>query len=128
VSRYLLDTNALIWIVGGSDNVGAIARDLIDSSDALATSVCSLWEVAIKHGNGKFNLSADELSSKALEVGVQILPLELKSIRAYSFVRLQHKDPFDRMIVSVCLSEGMKLLTSDKLILEGFEAAVDVTK
>jgi PIN domain nuclease of toxin-antitoxin system len=47
--RLLLDTHTFLWFIGGSPNLGATARMLIeDASNQSLLSVASLWEMAIK--------------------------------------------------------------------------------
>lgn len=46
--RLLLDTNALLWLLGGDDRLGHRARASVAAAATLAVSVASLWEIAIK--------------------------------------------------------------------------------
>ena len=39
--RLLFDTNALLWLLGGDDRLGAAARGAVQSADALVVSVAA---------------------------------------------------------------------------------------
>lgn len=53
---YLLDTCALIWLLSNYSLLSEKSRSAIESADIAYISVASLWEIAIKQGNGKLNL------------------------------------------------------------------------
>jgi PIN domain nuclease of toxin-antitoxin system len=46
--RVLLDTNAFLWFVEGSDRLSPSARQVIeDTSNEAFLSIASIWEMAI---------------------------------------------------------------------------------
>jgi PIN domain nuclease of toxin-antitoxin system len=128
VSSILLDTHSMVWLIGKSSDIGSSARRDIINAPAVFVSIVSVWELAIKHSLGKFKNSPDEIIEGARVAGIIIAPMSLSAISELASVDIKQKDPFDRMIVAQAKAENMKLYTADKLILEGFDGAVDVTK
>lgn len=48
--KALLDTNAFLWFISGSDRLSSKARNYIaDFENDLVISAASLWEIAIKN-------------------------------------------------------------------------------
>jgi PIN domain nuclease of toxin-antitoxin system len=57
--KLLLDTHTFLWFIAGSPQLSAAARALIeDAAHEKFVSVASLWEIAIKIGNGRLTLAA----------------------------------------------------------------------
>jgi PIN domain nuclease of toxin-antitoxin system len=57
--KLLLDTQALLWFIAGSNSLSAYARSLIeDIANEKFVSIASIWETAIKVSIGKITLSA----------------------------------------------------------------------
>jgi PIN domain nuclease of toxin-antitoxin system len=55
--RALLDTNAFLWFISGSDRLSDKARNhIVDFNNDLVLSIASLWEIAIKTSLGKLEL------------------------------------------------------------------------
>jgi len=111
----LLDTNAALWLVQDSPQLGSQARELM-ASTSVWVSAASVWEVAIKQRSGKLALKGDFIDGLAraqareLEVGWEHLKL-------YGGAALPHGDPFDHILVAQAQSEGMLFLTADRVIL-----------
>ena len=114
--KLLLDTHLLLWAAGRPDRLSEAARELlINPGNELHFSAASLWEVAIKSALGRadFRVDARLLRRNLLDNGYLELPItSLHAVNIYSLPRL-HKDPFDRILLSQALSEGITLLTAD---------------
>lgn len=53
--RILLDTRILLWAVGMSARLPkAVRKTLEDPENEVFYSAASLWEIAIKSGNGQY--------------------------------------------------------------------------
>ena len=68
--RALLDTNAFLWFIAGSNRLSSKALDYIaDFNNDLVISTASLWEIAIKTSLGKLELLSpfDQLIPTQLE-------------------------------------------------------------
>ncbi len=115
--RLLLDTCTFLWIVGGSSQLSARAREAFaDSTNEAFLSAASAWEIAVKHRLGRLPLPAppDEFvpaqrSAHGLE------PLAVDEEAALHVAKLPdlHRDPFDRMLVAQAIVGGLVLLTPD---------------
>lgn len=116
--KYLLDTAVWLWSVGPTERLSKKARELLASGEEeLYLSVASSWEISIKAALGKLKLPEppDRYVPKRLaEQG--ILPLPILQSHALGVFTLppHHQDPFDRMLISQALVEGMCIVTSDR--------------
>jgi PIN domain nuclease of toxin-antitoxin system len=122
VTAILLDTNALLWLVSAPDRVVPNVRNtLADQANELYVSAVSAWEVAIKTRIGRLDgaplLSAwnDTLAS------MNAVDLVIDSADATMAGQLNwnHKDPFDRMIVTQAARRSLTIATSDTQLIEG---------
>jgi len=126
--KVLLDTNALLWQIGEQKNnsLGPKSRRLLDESAAVYVSSISIVEIHIKRLLGK--LQAPENMVKEIErSGNELLDYSAPSADALSlFPALAKHDPFDRMLLAQAKDQGLKFLTSDKLLIElGYDFVVD---
>jgi PIN domain nuclease of toxin-antitoxin system len=121
----LLDTNAWLWWTIRPEGMPARARSLADAAagdGALAVSVVSVWEIAVKTALRKLQLgmAAREWVARATRApGLRILPVD--SDIALASAELPppfHRDPADRLIVALARRLRAPLLTSDRKILE----------
>ncbi|WP_456268537.1 type II toxin-antitoxin system VapC family toxin [Kushneria sp. AK178] len=111
--RLLLDTNILIWILTGDDErLKPATRVLIDQADEVYFSPASIWEIAIKAGTGKLEMNAARAASLLASI---LGELDITSQHTAHVQGLpdKHKDPFDRLLLSQAMCEGMTLLSSD---------------
>lgn len=115
--RALLDTNAFLWFISDSERLSVNARDFIaDYENELVLSIVSLWEIAIKNSLGKLELLLpfNKLIPEQLEMNsIGILPIEIIQLSRVIKLPFHHKDPFDRMIIAQCITEGMPVISSD---------------
>ena len=115
----LLDTHVLLWAAGASRQLSADARGLIeDPENELVYSAASIWEVAIKRGLGREELSADPrlLRRGLLENGYVELPVSGAHAAAVDLLPPIHKDLFDRILIAQAQIEGLTLLTADEVV------------
>lgn len=127
MKRLLLDTHAFIWLFEGSSNLSNEAKEEIENPEnARFVSVVSFWEIAIKISIGKLemDLSMEDLQRLTLENGIDILQLEVEHTFLLRTLPFHHKDPFDRLILSQALYEGMSLLSNDTI----FDSYFDTRK
>ena len=116
MSRFLVDTQLLLWNAWGSHKLPArVGRLFRDGRHEFFASVASIWEVAIKSGRGGkgFYTSAAALRENILENGFHELPVTGSHAAAIERLPLLHGDPFDRLIVAQALVEPMVLITTD---------------
>ena len=113
----MLDTNARLWMVGVSSNLGAKTKALLrEAQHELTLSVASAWEVVIKSQIGKLGLVGDTedfIRSRLRLQRVTPLAITLEHSLAVGRLQIHHRDPFDRIIVAQALVERLTLVTSD---------------
>ncbi|MFC5344656.1 type II toxin-antitoxin system VapC family toxin [Brevundimonas staleyi] len=117
--RFLLDTQILIWASDASVRLSRQAAEIIsDPVNELHFSVASIWEIAIKFGLGRSDFEADPriLRPALLATGYHELPITSRHALAVLDLPRLHGDPFDRLLVVQALTEGLTLLTSDRLL------------
>src|SRR6476660_1132487 len=117
--KLLLDTHLLLWAAGEPRRLSKQARTLIDNPDnELLFSSASLWEVAIKRGLGRadFRVDARLLRRGLLDNGYGELPITSEHAVALDRLPSIHKDPFDRILITQSMVEGITLLTADPLV------------
>ena len=119
MSGYLLDTNVLIWIATDRSRIGKAALEtLLDAP--LFVSMASPIEMAIKLGLGKLALPAPfetdfsgAIRSLLERTAIDLLNLDLATIDHLRRLPLNHRDPFDRIIIAQAFALGLTVATSD---------------
>lgn len=117
--RLLLDTHILLWAAGQDDRLSPAARRLLERpGNELVFSAASLWEVALKRQGGKSDFGAEPavLRRMLLESGYVELPITGIHAAATSTLPPIHKDPFDRLLLAQAMTEGLTLVTADKVL------------
>ena len=117
--RLLLDTHVFLWAAGKDDRLSPAARRLLERpGNELVFSAASLWEVALKRQGGKRDFGAEPavLRRTLLESGYIELPITGIHAAATSALPPLHKDPFDRLLLAQAMTEGMTLVTADKVL------------
>lgn len=116
---YLLDTHTLLWSIGRSDRLSATARDLIrDRANDIVVSSVSLWEISLKYGIGKLvlgSMAPDDIPGQCESLGLRIVQLAPGDAATYHALPrvVEHRDPFDRMLVHQCIRMRASLVTRD---------------
>jgi PIN domain nuclease of toxin-antitoxin system len=117
--KLLLDTQLLLWAAGQPERLSKAARRLLnDPKNELVFSAASMWEVAIKSALGRedFRVEPRLLRRGLLDNGYVELPITSQHAVNIDGLPPLHKDPFDRLLLSQALSEGITLLTTDSTI------------
>mgnify|MGYP001088290493 CR=1 FL=1 len=117
--KFLLDTHILLWAAAAPEKLSGSFRELLaDEANQLYFSAASLWEIAIKCSLGREDFQGDVhvFRRALLDNGYLELPIDSRHAVNTCVLPAIHKDPFDRMLVSQAISEGMKLLTADAKI------------
>ncbi|MEM1116758.1 MAG: type II toxin-antitoxin system VapC family toxin [Bacteroidota bacterium] len=113
--RLLLDTNALIYLVGEPDVMRAAARDAVrDPANAVFFSAVNVWEIEIKVKRGKLSRPAPDVIAAAARQGYAELAISARHGEASGRLPLHHRDPFDRVLIAQAQVEGLTLVTRDR--------------
>jgi PIN domain nuclease of toxin-antitoxin system len=115
--RLLLDTHAFLWFITADPKLSATAEQVIrDPANTPLLSIASAWEIAIKVNQGRLPIPQpfDRFIAQQLEINrVGILPIELQHTYEIARMPLHHRDPFDRLLISQAISEGIPLVSTD---------------
>ena len=116
--QYLLDTNIFLWSLNGDKKLKDGIKEIIkDSKNQIFVSIASAWEISIKNRAGKLPLKIT--LSKCFEIaGFKILDIKLIHVLEFDKLSLRknHRDPFDRILVSQARAEHLTFVTTDKKI------------
>jgi PIN domain nuclease of toxin-antitoxin system len=121
--RLLLDTHVLLWWVTGDRRLSSKSSATIaDSSNDIAVSSATFWELAIKKSLGRIDVDLAELTGEIAGAGFEVLPVLVSHTIQLDALPLRHRDPFDRMLIAQSIVETRQLLSRD----EGILAYADV--
>lgn len=113
--RLLLDTHVFLWWLADSRKLPRVARQAIEApANEILVSAVSIWEIAIKSGLGKLEMTSPERLAKLIEEA-ELRELVVTSRHAAQVRRLplHHRDPFDRLLVAQAQVEEATLVTTD---------------
>jgi PIN domain nuclease of toxin-antitoxin system len=125
--RLLLDTNILLSLmdhrIGGLP--AGIQTLLRDPDNEHYLSAASLWEIAIKSRLGKLRLkpALNTLPELIDGLGIVIVPVDEHHALAAVEPEPKTRDPFDRMLLAQCQIEGLRLVTTDRVLVSHPAAA-----
>jgi PIN domain nuclease of toxin-antitoxin system len=116
--RYLLDSHVLLW---WWFDPGRLSREvrlvLINPTSEVFVSAASIWELSLKHHQGKLpELAAviDDLPGLLQADGFQPLAMSIShGLRAGGYSQ-PHRDPFDRMLAAQAELERLVLISADQ--------------
>jgi PIN domain nuclease of toxin-antitoxin system len=115
--KVLLDTHAFLWAITDDPKLTPLARRIFSAGDnELFLSVASVWEMLTKVQIGKLPFPKSPGAYIKQEMARNnVRPLPILMTHALHLERLprHHRDPFDRILVSQSVVEGMPLLSAD---------------
>lgn len=117
--KLLLDTHILLWAAGDPEQMSIAARQLLnDAGNELFFSAANLWEISIKRSLGRKDFSVEPriLRRGLLDNGYGELNITSEHAVAIDVLPPIHKDPFDRMLLSQAMIEGITLVTADPIV------------
>lgn len=122
--RLYLDTNILVFLLCDKTSLSKDVLELIfDYSNTLYTSVVCVQELIHLFQIGKITaknendraLKPEEIVPTLDKMSISRVPVSDKHLNTYAalpFVR-EHRDPYDRMIISQAISDKATLVSSD---------------
>lgn len=114
--RVLLDTHALLWALEGGESLSEKARDtILDLSNEVLVSAASAWEISIKRALGKLDAPSN-LAEAVQDAGFLPRNIHFNDCAQVGQLPVHHRDPFDRMLVSQALVDGVPIVTRDAQI------------
>jgi len=120
--RALLDTHALLWWATLDPKLSRKARAAIaDDRTDVYVSAASAWEIATKVRIGKlvWPATAGSVADYVVGQAFRPLPISVQHAERAGLLRIEHRDPFDRMLVAQALTDDLVLLSNEAV----FDAA-----
>lgn len=119
MSSILLDTHAFIWLAENNSNLPQSVKERIEATNDVFVSIASFWEIGIKVKKQQIFLSCDfnDIESRFLAADLQLLPISIQdTIQQHNlpFYLPEHKDPFDRIIISQAINPSLPLVSKDQ--------------
>jgi PIN domain nuclease of toxin-antitoxin system len=104
----LLDTQVALWRLTGSPRPSQSSRELMAGSPCVE-SVASAWEVDLKHRLGKSPIALRRFRDEMRSAGATIPSITDEHVLTVVKTRPTHRDPFDRLVLSVADVENLVL-------------------
>jgi PIN domain nuclease of toxin-antitoxin system len=117
--QYLLDTNVLLWFLEDNERLPPVFKTKIEEpGNEIFVSIVSLWEITIKVTLQKLALDTnlDGILADLQTQQILILPVQPNHLKQLLMLPLHHRDPFDRLLVAQCQSEGIEMLFTDSQV------------
>jgi PIN domain nuclease of toxin-antitoxin system len=112
--NYLLDTHVFLWALGDFEKLKPkVAKIIRDTRHGVFVSAVTSMEIAIKSALGKLE-APDDLEDEIGLRGFSHLPLQFRHGTVLRSLPMHHQDPFDRMLISQALQEGLTIITHDQ--------------
>lgn len=117
--NYLVDTHVLLWIVLSPKKISKRVRNILLNPELIKhVSAITFWEISLKFSLGKIDLKGvlpDKLPTIAKDTGFEIINLDCDTASTFhKLPKINHQDPFDRMLAWQAIKEDYILLTRDK--------------
>ncbi|WP_008316394.1 type II toxin-antitoxin system VapC family toxin [Leptolyngbya sp. PCC 6406] len=111
--RYLLDTHVLLWWLGDDPKLSPQARQVIsDPTHLIFVSAATVWEMSIKQSLGKLSMPDNLLDMLAVNE-FEVLKVSAEHGLQVGALPMLHKDPFDRMLITQALADGLTVISGD---------------
>ncbi len=120
--RLLLDTHTFLWWWVDDNRLPTKVRNIVSRAEEVFVSAASTWEMAIKQRLGKLKFDG-RFDEAILTCGFGELPIRSAHAELVRALPHHHRDPFDRMLVSQALLEGLSLVSCDSAI-KAYDVAV----
>jgi PIN domain nuclease of toxin-antitoxin system len=115
--NYLIDTHILLWWIFNDPQLNTHCRDIITNPDhQILVSSASAWEIATKHRIGKLPEAAPIVADyPGILQQLNFIDLPITSHHAIhaGSIAIDHRDPFDRMIMAQADLENLPIITYD---------------
>ena len=121
--RVLLDTSYLYRLLEARGEFTQAERRFLDENEArLHASAVSIWEMRLKYharhpsGARKSPHDPDDAVAMLQELDVTLIAMTPGHAAAVLAHPLDHRDPFDELLLAQAQEEGLRLLTVDRCL------------
>lgn len=117
--KLLLDSCALLDLAMAAPTLTESAKiNFANPNNEIFVSVASIWELGIKRSLGKLDFDVTGLAPLLAPMGIQVIDIDLAAVLLVNQLPYHHKDPFDRIIISVAKKRSLTVMTSDAIFSE----------
>lgn len=129
MKQYLADTHILLWAMADNPDNSRLpskAKEILLDADAeIFYSFVNIWEVALRRVNHpeKIPYTAEKFADLCRESEFSLLETKVEHALVMDKLhydidsaKVDHKDPFDRLLLAQAKAEKMIFLTHDHLI------------
>lgn len=117
--RLLLDTQCWLWWFSEPEKLNEEAiEQIVTETNEIWFSVASVWEIGIKNAIGKLPLPQppeDYISTRMTQLGARMLEITASHALRAASLPLDHRDPFDRMLIAQAQIEDMTIASADSI-------------
>ena len=116
--RVLLDAHALVWWAIDDPKLSRRVRTAIgNTGNQVFVSAASVWEITTKARLGKLGwpTEAGPVPDYVRGQGFDELAISLEHAELAGAMRIEHRDPFDRMLIAQATAEGLVLASVEEL-------------
>lgn len=121
MNGYLLDTHIGVWLAASEHaRLAAPVFDVLsDPETGVYWSAASSWEVATKAARCRhdFTYDADDVLNGLTAHNVILVDLDHTVMIRAARLAWEHRDPFDRILVTQSQVLGLHLVTVDRIVL-----------
>ena len=119
--RILLDTSYLYGFMDRPGNLLESERRFLSARRTqIHVSAVSIWEMRLKHrarhasGKRKSRFSPEDVLAALKDQDVTFLPMTMRHAARDLDSPIDHRDPFDELLLVQAQEEGLRLLTADR--------------
>lgn len=113
----LVDTHYLLWAFLDVEKIKpSVYSELLNEENTIFYSQASLWEISIKHRLGKIvlkNLTPEEFYAEVDASFFQCKKLENIDLVSFYKLPIEHRDPFDRLLIWQCIQSDLVFASVD---------------
>ncbi|NCC99475.1 MAG: PIN domain-containing protein [Bacteroidia bacterium] len=117
MTRYLLDTQATVYLLTGDKKLPQNIREMVEyQTYPFYVSIVSIMEIAQLMTIGKIKTYPIEtIQSELIKYGITIVDMEIKQLESMRMLPIysNHTDPFDRILIVTAILYKMTLISSD---------------
>lgn len=112
----ILDTHVILWILTNQKLPVKVSKLVIDKSNKCFVTRISLIEMALKSNLGKLEVNLEEVVNKLIQYEIEIKEVTLQHLKEFQKLPQfeDHKDPFDRLMISMAISDGIPIISKDQ--------------
>ena len=118
--KILLDTHYLLWAFIDTSKISkSVYNKLLADENEIFYSQASLWEISIKYNMGKLSLKGmrpEEFYKEVENSFFKCRPFKNDELISFYNLPIEHRDPFDRLIITMAQENNLTIVTKDTKI------------